>query len=460
MRVRRRLFSVPLIALALAAPASGAAAPEAGSAGVGDPLFPSAGNGGYDVAHYDLSVRYRHRTGAIDATAVIRARATQRLTSFNLDLRGLRVGAVRVGGARASHRRGGDELVVRPQRALLRGERFTVTVRYSGVPRTYIDADGSREGWVATPDGAVVVNQPVGAMTVLPVNNHPTDKATWRVRLDVPHGLTGVSNGRLVRSVARGQRSVWTWRSADPMASYLMTMTIGRFDRYSSTARDGTPILTFADPVFGANAVRRSVRTTRRVMHWLSETFGAYPFATSGALIDRVGLGYALEVQTRPVYPEVPSTALQVHELAHQWFGNAVSPSSWQHIWLSEGFATYAEWLWAARNTPGRAQRWFSEYYALPASDSLWRPAPANPGDAAHVFGEPVYVRGAMALHALRTRVGDEHFFRIARAWVRRHSGGNASTADLRRLAEQVSGQRLETLFHDWLWAEGKPKGY
>jgi aminopeptidase N len=457
----RRLLSVPLLAVALVVPsASGADAPGAGAAGVGDPLFPQAGNGGYDVSHYDLSMRYRAGAGAIDGNATIRARATQRLTSFHLDLHGLRVDAVRVDRSLAGFRRRGDELVITPQRPIPRGDRFSVNVVYGGVPRTYIDADGSPEGWVPTSDGAVVVNEPVGAMTVMPVDNHPSDKATWDIRMNLPRRLVGVSNGRLVSSVVRERRSAWAWRSTDPMATYLMTMTIGRFRRYVGEAADGTPILTYVDPELDGERARRSVRTTRIVMGWLGERFGRYPFATSGAIIDPAPLGYALEVQTRPVYTSVPSTGLQVHELAHQWFGNAVSPSTWQHIWLNEGFATYAEWLWSERDRPGHAERLFRQYYALPASDSLWEPAPARPGDAEHLFGEPVYVRGAMALHVLRSEVGDATFFRIARTWVRRHSGGDADTADLRRLAERVSGHDLGTLFRDWVWNAGKPQGY
>jgi len=456
-----RLLAAPVLALSLLLPpAAGAPAPGEGSAGVGDPLFPTAGNGGYDVRHYALSVRYQHQDGAIDAVATISARATQRLTSFQLDLHGLQVDGVRVRSAPAAFRRSGDELVVTPSTPIGAGDAFRVRVAYSGVPSTYIDPDGSREGWLPTADGAVVVNQPVGAMTVLPVNNHPSDKATWQVRLDVPRGLTGVSNGRLMSQETSEQRSIWTWRSADPMASFLMTMTIGRFQRHTAQAVDGTPILTFADPSFDPQAVRDSVATARTVQDWLTQRFGDYPFATSGAIIDRADVGYALEVQTRPFYPFVPGAGLQVHELAHQWFGNQVSPSTWQHIWLSEGFATYAEWLWAERTVPGRAEILFRQYYARPETDSLWRPAPARPGDASHLFGEPVYIRGAMALHALRTRVGDADFYAIARTWVQSHAGSDADTADLRQLAEEVSGEELGGLFRDWVWTDGKPAGY
>jgi aminopeptidase N len=457
----RRLLCVPLLVMALVVPtASGAGRSGAGSAGVGDPLFPRAGNGGYDVSSYDVSIRYQARQRAIKGNVAIRATATQRLTSFHLDLRGHRIRTLEVDRARASFRRRGDELIIRPARPIRAGDRFAVDIAYAGVPRTYIDADGSKEGWVPTSDGAVVVNQPMGAMTVLPVNNHPADKAKWRIRLDLPRRLVGVSNGRLVSRAVRGDRSIWRWRTDDQMATYLMTMTIGKFRIYRATAADGTPILTFVDPRRDGVRARRSVATTRKVMRWLSASFGRYPFETSGAIIDPSPIGYALEVQTRPVYSYVPDAGLQVHELAHQWFGNAVSPSTWQHIWLNEGFATYAEWLWAARNNPGRAEDLFRRYYARPGNDSLWRPAPARPGEPINMFGDPVYIRGAMALHVLRREVGSRTFFRIARAWVHRYSGSDASTGDLLRLAERVSGEQLDGLFHDWVWSRGRPAGY
>lgn len=460
MRARRLLW-VLMVVFALVLPGgSQASTPGVGSAGVGDPLFPRAGNGGYDVKRYAVSIRYRAGDGAIAGRATIRARSTQRLTSFHLDLHGLTVERVRVGRSAAAFRRRGDELIVSPQQPIDSGERFTVRTTYGGVPRTYTDPDGSQDGWVPTADGAVVANQPVGAMTVLPVNNHPSDKATWRVSLNVPRGVLGVSNGRLLGRTATERRTIWRWRSADPMATYLMTASIGRFRIYRARAADGTPILTFVDPERDGPAARRSVSATREIMGWLSGRFGRYPFETSGAIIDRASLGYALEVQTRPVYTHVPSRMLQVHELAHQWFGNAVSPATWQHIWLNEGFATYAEWLWSERNSPGEAERLFRGYYALPGEDSLWSPAPARPGDAKHLFGEPVYTRGAMALHVLRTEVGDRKFFAIARAWVRRYSGGSATTSDLRTLAEKVSGQELGRLFRDWVWSAGRPRGY
>ena len=453
---------VPALSPSAASPAATGGTPDAravaGSAGVGDPLFPRAGNGGYRVDHYDLRLRYAPHRRALRATAVISARARARLASFHLDLYGLTVDTVTVDGETATWSRRGQELVVRPVRPLDRGAGFDVRVRYHGSPTTYTDADGSSEGWVYTADGAVVVNEPVGAMTVFPSNNHPTDKARYDVAITVPEGLTGVSNGTLTSHRTSGGWTTWRWHEPDQMATYLMTATIGRFRMITDRGPRGLPVRSFVDPrARGAGAVAAKVPA---VLRQLSAWYGRYPFVSSGLIIDRAGIGYALEVQTRPVFDGTPRTATLVHELAHQWFGDEVSPRTWQHIWLSEGFATYTEWLWHRRREPGAAQARFDDLYAVPDGRALWSPPPADPGDAAHLFGTPVYDRGAMALHVLRDRVGARTFLRIARKWVRVTAGGSASTAGLRALAERVSGARLGRIFRDWLWRDGRPAGY
>ena len=164
-RVLSRLGAVVLAAAALAAPATAEAAVAftPGSPGLGDPYFPLAGNGGYDVSHYALDLAYDPASRHLDAAATITATATQDLSRFDLDLRGFDITALRVDGGPASFRRDGQELVVTPAAGLPAGAVFTVAVAYAGVPSVVTDPDGSTEGWVPTDDGAFVVGEPQGS---------------------------------------------------------------------------------------------------------------------------------------------------------------------------------------------------------------------------------------------------------------------------------------------------------
>jgi aminopeptidase N len=188
--------------------------------------------------------------------------------------------------------------------------------------------------------------------------------------------------------------------------------------------------------------------------------FGPYPFTSAGAIVDDdTQAGYALETQTRPIYSGPPDESTVAHEIAHQWFGNSVSPARWQEIWLNEGFATYAEWLWSAHiGGTDPAQR-FAERYAQPPTAGFWNPPPGDPG-AEHLFTGSVYVRGAMTLQALRERIGDRRFFALLRAWYRVYRDGAARTSDFFALAERVSGRELSRLFHAWLYVPGKPMSW
>ncbi|MFI9648199.1 M1 family metallopeptidase [Streptomyces sp. NPDC052040] len=449
--------TVPLALAALLATAGTAAAGTIGSAGAGDPYFPKQGNGGYDVSHYDLTLGYDTGSRHLDGRAELRARATERLTRFDLDLSGLNVTRVTVDGSTASFRRDGQELVVSPGRVLRKDHDFRVAVTYQGTPRPVTDPDGSLDGWIPTDDGAFVAGEPQGAMTWFPVNGHPRDKASYDITITVPQGRTAVSNGVLVgRSTAHG-RSTFHWRQSEPMAAYLATATVGTFDVEQYTTRDGIKVYNAVDPR-EASAAAPVLKKLPSVLAWESKLFGPYPFRAAGAIVDKAtNVGYALETQSRPVYDRAPDLSTLVHESAHQWFGDSVSLTRWQDIWLNEGFATYAEWLYSEQHGGKTAQQTFDSLYARPASNDLWAFPPADPGSGAHLFDTPVYARGAMALHRLRTTVGDPVFFRILRTWAAEHRGGHGTTAQFVHLSERLSGKDLGGLFHTWIGTAGKP---
>jgi aminopeptidase N len=434
-----------------------------GSTRSGDSLFPGMGNGGYDVAHYDIDLAWRPRNKRIEATTTIIASAQQDLSAFNLELRGLDIGAITVNDMAVSHVRDHAEVtVVLPESSPLpAGETFEVVVEYAGRPSSLDSAGLGVEGWIPTDDGATVLSEPNGAMTWFPVNNTPSDKATYHISVDVPNRLTAASNGLLVRRDRGARRTTWHWRETRPMAAYLATVSIGRYRMYRARTASGVPLISFVD--VGLGPAKRERRNLPRVMRFLENRFGRYPFASSGMIIDDVKVGYALETQGRPVYPESAPAWLMVHELAHQWFGNSVTPRDWSDIWLNEGFASYAEWLWQAKLSKQRhaERRIFNFYYQIygPRS-SLWKVAPGDPGRPRRLFHEAMYLRGAMTLQALRMEVGRGDFFRILRLWARQNRHGSVTTRDFRRLAEEVSGEQLDRLFRVWLYTPGKPRGY
>ncbi|MFG2057708.1 M1 family metallopeptidase [Micromonospora sp. NPDC048930] len=431
-----------------------------GAAGAGDPYFPSYGNGGYDVAHYTLQVRYDPATDRLTGTTTVRATATANLTTFNLDLAGLTVRSVTVDGVKARHARTGNELVVTPATALTSGNGFVAEIRYDGVPAPLDNEVLGEGGWLHTSDGAIALGQPESASTWFPVNDHPSDKATYDVEITVPKGLTAVSNGVFKGRTPRGDWATWSWSEGAPMASYLSMVVIGKF-RVTTRKHKGRPVFNAVTTKVPGGPQDRSIGRTVEVADYLESVFGPYPFDAYGGVVvadDRIR--YALETQSRPVYSsgffrQGENTGVVAHELAHQWFGDSVSLTRWQDIWLNEGLATYAEWLWAEHTGSSTVQRTFEEKYAA-ASGQVWRTPPGKPG-VANLFGRSVYERGGMTVHALRVAVGDVAFFTILRTWAAEKKDGNATTAEFVALAERVSHKKLGKLFDAWLYGTERP---
>ncbi|MET8632468.1 M1 family metallopeptidase [Streptomyces sp. NPDC004680] len=459
-----RIVPAALLALVLGA-CGGAVHGTPGGSGLRDPYFPGMGNGGYDVGHYGLTLAYDPADRRLTGTAVVTARATKDLSAFDLDLKGLEVAAVAVDGRAARWSRSGQELTVRPSGGLDRGETFSTTVRYSGTPGTITDPDGSKEGWLRTADGALALGEPTGSMTWFPGDHHPSDKATYDIRITVPQGLEAVSNGELRSRTTKGGRTTYAWHTVQPMASYLAVLAIGRYEITRSTLKNGLPVYVAVDPA-EARTSREVLAKLPEIMEWAERVFGPYPFSSVGAVVDRPhDAGYALETQTRPVFPGAPDTEILVHELAHQWYGDSVTPKSWRDMWLNEGFATYAEWLWQEGHGGSTAQQTFDalyrgDYYDDPADDAaIWAFPPARPSGAAQISESPVYERGAMVLHKIRQTVGDDAFYGIVRGWAATHRHGNADTTDFTDYVEKTApGNDFRALWRDWLYGQGKPE--
>lgn len=457
-----------------------------GAPGLGDPYFPLAGNAGYDVLHYDLALNIDPLSGALEGTAIIEARAVQTLAAFNLDFLGLDVRAVAVNGAETTYRRTSGELTIACPALVLAGQSFRVQVDYQGVPQPlYEEGSGLRLGWVHTGDTVYTLNEPRGTASWFPVNDHPSDKATYTFRLTVPRPYLAVANGVLVRVVPAAESRTYVWQMKEPLASYAAGLVVGRLQ-----AVEGSPVEGVSRTDFFAEELAGKARplfaSIGAALDFMSDLFGPYPFSSYGVVVPAADTGGAMENQTLSLFGQEliekgsadPARAelYLAHELAHQWFGNSVTPAVWKDIWLSEGFATYASWLW------------LDDGLGMVGMDDLVRqslellsksPAvpPADPGPD-QLFGASVYRRGALTLHALRLLVGDETFFAILREWAKRYAYANVTTAEFIALAKEMVGsstdsgaggaggvlspggvanEKLADLFEAWLFAPQLP---
>ena len=458
-----KLALVAALLLAVCVPlTAGAASPLAeptpgpGALTQEDPFVPALGNGGYRVRHYDLDLRYVPHTRRLGGTVTIAATTTHALTAFSLDLVGMRVGAVLVDGAPVPFRRTRTKLVVTPPAALAAGRAFSVAVRYSGVPSVGADRDGGA-GWYATDRAAAAYDEPDGARRWFPNDGATTAKAPYDITMTVPAGFTAVGNGRLVsRTTSRTSRTTtWHWRERSPMVAYAATVAIGRFALGSAPTAHGVRISTAVErslPRADRARARTRFAELPRLLRFFRARLGPYPFATAGGIVGRFGFGSApLETQTKPLYDGRFSSGTQAHEIAHQWFGDSLTLTRWSDIWLHEGFATFAEWLWERRG-PGELAGTFAD---------LWKhwderaPALARPG--ANLFSAVTYERGGATLQGLRMLMGDARFFALLREWTGTHRYGNVTTDEFLALARARGGAEAERFLRQWLYGRDRP---
>lgn len=451
-------------ALLAPTPAAGVAF-TAGSPGLGDPYFPTLGNGGYDARHYRLRLGYVPTSHLLSGTMTMRARATQGLSRFDLDLSGMHVDRVRVDGVDASWSRTGAELRITPATGIANGATFTTAVTYHGSPKTITHSPivfGAPYGWIYTQDGAFVGDEPNAAHTWFPVNDYPTDKAGYTFVITVPRGTQVVANGELRHTSSSSSHTTFVWDETEPMASYLASVDIGRWNFRTGRTPGGIPEVMAVDPAVAGDVRTAQVfgRTARITDAW-AKLFGRYPFTSTGAIVDHLrNAGFSLEVQTRPLYGFAPFPELIAHELSHEWFGDTVSVRSWRHIWLNEGFATFAEWLWDERTLgPSTYDAARAQFHAFRAGAAFWKQSIADPGRN-RMFSAAVYLRGGMTLAALRHRIGDRDFFTLLRRWVAAHRYRTATTGEFVDLAEKISGRPLDRFFHLWLWRQAKPPSF
>ncbi len=442
-----------------------AALPAEGPDGVGDRLYPAWGHTAYRVSAYDIALDYHGNDRPLDAVTGIEARARVTLRRFTLDFGRGQVRAVTVNGVPARFRTAQDHLDVVPAAKVPAGQVFRVSVTHTSDPRGP-QAEG---GWIRTPDGLAMANQADAAHLVFPCNDHPSDKALFTFRVTTPRDLVAVANGQPVggrRDTPGG--TVWTYRTTHPMATELAQVSIGRSAVLRAAGPDGVAI---RDVVAADDRDRLAARLalTAGQLAWMERQVGRYPFATYGVLSIATTTGFELETQTLSLFerrvltaPERAAAPLMVHELAHQWFGDSVTPATWSDLWLNEGHATWYEWRYRAEQHYGASLE--EQAKAAYLQDNLVRaqdgppaaPLPPQRGPLG-IFRRNVYAGGALALYALRQEIGADAFGRLERAWVTAHRDGNASTADFVALAGRTAGRDLGPFLRAWLYGRTTP---
>ncbi len=452
---------VPVSPLATAPPPTGPTGPSRPGASVQtpDPYLPGREDGGLDVTRYDLELDYRVATNRLDGSARVHATTLRTLDALALELTGLNVSSVLVDGAkpaRWSHRAG--RLSVRLARQVPAGTAVVVEVRYTGSPGPRRGPWGE-VGWEELTDGVIVAGQPDGAPTWFPCHDHPSDKAAFRIALTTDAGYEVACNGVLTSRTPRASRVRWVFEQSEPTAPYLATVQIGRYERL--LLAEGPVRQEALVPARLRRGAVHDLERQPRMMALFTERFGPYPFPAYTVVVTDDPLEIPLEAHGLSVFGanhvdgSRGAERLVAHELAHQWFGNSLTATRWHDIWLHEGFACYAEWLWAqesgGRSAAAHARTVHAQLAARPQDLVLSDPGPAS------MFDDRVYQRGALTLQSLREAVGDGAFFDVLRTWTRRHALAGVSTDEFIACATEVTGQDVAALLEVWLHAPALP---
>ncbi|MEV6670458.1 M1 family metallopeptidase [Streptomyces sp. NPDC051162] len=464
---RRAVLTAAAAALPLAATAASTADRAAREGGPAARYFPRHGSYGHRTLAYDLRLAYDPGSAWLDGHATIKAVANENTRRVELDLARLTVHAAEIDGEPATVQRRDGKAVLTAARPLAPGQPFTADVRYSGSPAPVRTPFGAI-GWDRTGDGhdgTLVASQPLGAPSWFPCNDRPDDKAAYTVTVRVPAGHHALANGTLRERRDLDDGSVsWTYHHPGPMASYLAAVYTGRFahDTYD-TESSGSPVpLRNAYPAHLADRARHDLARQPQMLRAFTDMFGPYPFETYGAVVVDAELAAPVENQTLSVFGSNHMDGkrgwetLVAHEIAHQWYGNSVSLTDWRHIWLNEGFATYAEWLWSEHIDEDDAHT-LAVQARRELSGHRQNLRIGDPGRS-RIFDDRVYVRGACTLHALRLALGDERFFTVLRTWHAAHRGGSADTDAFVAHAERTAGRPLTGLLRPWLFDRTLPE--
>jgi aminopeptidase len=428
-----------------------------------DEYLPQNGNRGYRVSRYELDLVYKVAVNRLAGRAEITAVTTAIRPRFALDLsQSLTVSKVFVNGAKPAkyvHQHG--KLVITPQHSIPAGGVLALVIQYGGIPKP-VRGQWGEVGWEELAEGALVASQPNGAASWFPCDDHPSSKASYRIAITTDTPYYAIANGTLMRKQIKASQTTWVYEQSEPMSTYLATIQIGPYQKHRIGSAHGPVSMQAIVPARLRTEFEYDFARQPQMMDLFIERFGPYPFESYTVVVTDDELEIPIEAQGISIFGanhcdgRRGAERLVAHELAHQWFGNSLTIRQWRDIWLHEGFACYAEWLW-------------SEAAGGPTADQLARAARHNlsrepqditvgdPGPQ-RMFDDRVYKRGALTLHALRLQLGEESFFDLLREWTLRYRHASVTTEEFTDLAGHYSLLPLRPLWDVWLFSEPLPQ--
>ncbi|MCW2773354.1 MAG: peptidase rane alanine aminopeptidase [Nocardioides sp.] len=426
---------------------------------VEDRVYPDVGDPGVDALHYDLDVDWSPDTRTLHAVETLDFRATADADSVQLDLgKPLKVAAVTLDGKDAAYDHAGKNLVV--QEPVREDGEHTLVIRYAGTPRPVPAptdrSDFDSTGWTITRDGGVwTMQEPYGAYSWYAVNDQPSDKALYSFTISTPSPGVGIANGQLQSRTQKAGDTVTRWTLDEPASSYLVTIAIGDFTMTEDESSSGIPITYWTDPDQPALLAR--LHEAPAALDWLEDKLGPFPFDSLGFLV--VDSQSGMETQTMITLGDTryaTGADTLVHETAHQWYGDEVTPTDWRDLWMSEGMATFLQGVWTAEDQGTSIDTIFGTWagYNQQLRTRYGPPADFVPDS----FGAGnVYYIPAVMWNELRKKLGDELFWRLVREWPSAHAYGNAGYDDITSWWSEQSGEDLTDFFHDWLLSDKTP---
>jgi len=430
---------------------------------VADPLYPKHGTPEVDVLHYGLELAWEPTTTTLTGTATLQIRPTVTAPALSLDFTAYRLDAVTVDGAAAQARVDGDKLTVPV--AVTRDRPVTLTVKYHGRPTTTPMPSHRKDteplGLTITKDaGLWTMQEPFGAYTWYPANDLPSDKALYDIAVTVPAGWSAIANG----TPAGQQGNTFRYRSTDPVATYLTTLAVGKYKKITASGPHGIPLTYWYRPGTDGRLLP-SLRKSPTYLEFLEQRFGPYPFPSGGIMLvdsesgmetqQMITMGGRIKTWNKDVEASFQEDLL--HEYAHQWFGDSITPTTWTDLWLSEGWAMYIQLLYD-QSIDGYSDKDLEVILRRADATLRGRLGPPGKPKAGYFAESNVYICPATMLKELNDALGDTKFFALAKAWIQTQKNTQQDRASFIAFVNKQTGRDFTKLITTWLDSKTTPE--